>query len=161
MQSFHNYLENRQVNELIKEAANLCVELDVHPAEFIMQMDFTESDLHEQGFFNRLGQAAKQFAGNVWSGGGLKGGFAQAKDTLAGPSAKYTQAIKTLEDLTKALASNAATAQMKTSNNKTPVTQFLQRVIGDLKRQQQMIPQMAAPQNTQPMMQQPGRAPTP
>lgn len=168
MQSFGQYLENRQINELIREAATLFTDLDIDVEEFLFQMEFTESDLYEQGFFNSVKnwvqqrpsfQAAKGFFGNL--GKGIQSGFAMGKDALIGPAAKYTKAIQTLTDLTKTLSNNPATAQMKSGNNKTPVTQFLQRVIDDLQRQQKMIPKMTMPQNLDPSMQQPGRAPAP
>jgi hypothetical protein len=169
MQSFQQFLENRLQNELIKEAAQLCVELDINPAEFILNMDF--DDLNEQdqqpGFFGRLKNAASQFASNVWSGGGIKGGFQMAKDTMAGPSQKYAQAVKTLEALTNTLLQNPATQNMKLSNNRTPVTQFLQRVIGELKKQQQMVPKLysadataAAPTYKQPKTTTPSTTPS-
>jgi hypothetical protein len=117
--------------------------------------------LDEAGFWSNLGSAVKQFGQNVWSGGGIKGGWTQAKDTVTGPKAKYDSAVASLQQLVKTLQSDERTRNMMTSDNRTDVGTFINGVIKQLQQQKEMIPVMTPQATTQPTPQQPGRAAPP
>ena len=165
MKTFYEFVEYRKIETYIVEAANLMVEMDINPQEFVLEYVSKHPEVEEkllqhielqEGMFGNLWQGVKQFGQNVWSGGGIKGGWAQAKDTVMGPGAKFDAAVKTLNDLAQALLKNDQTKDMKTSDGSTTIAKYIGGIIKQLQNQKDMIPRMQPAANTQPQMAQRG-----
>lgn len=172
MKNFHQFIESKKLESEISIAANLMVELNLNPAEFILEYVKSDKEMEaalleyitiQEGILDGLKafggnalKAAQQFGQNVWSGGGIKGGITQASDTLSGPVAKYDSAVRVLGDLVKSLESRDDTRVMRTKGGTATIPERIRKIIGELTRQKNMIPQMVsktAPE-TQPEMKQ-------
>jgi hypothetical protein len=123
-------------------------------------IDYAQINENIMDNMSRGWEAAKQFGKNVWSGGGVTGGWAQAKDTVAGPKAKFDTAVKVLNDLQKSLTQSDQTKDMTINyhGKETRLSDYIQMVVNSLGKQKEMIPQMTPQKNTQPYMSQPGAA---
>jgi len=172
MKNFHQFIESKKLESEISVAAQLMVEMDVNPVEFIL--DYVKSDREleaslleyieiQEGILDGLKafggnalKAAQQFGQNVWSGGGIKGGITQASDTMSGPVAKYDSAVRVLNDLVKAIESRDDTREMKTAGGSDTISGRIRKIIKELTRQKDMIPQMVSKTApvTQPEMKQ-------
>lgn len=172
MKNFHQFIESKKLESEISIAANLMVELDLNPAEFILEYVKNDKEMEaalleyitmQEGILDGIKafgtnalKAAKQFGQNVWSGGGIQGGITQASDTISGPVAKYDSAVRVLNDLVKSLESRDDTRMMKTKGGTSTIPERIRLIVKELTRQKDMIPQMVsktAP-DTQPEMKQ-------
>lgn len=172
MKNFHQFIESKKLESEISVAANLMVELDLNPAEFILEYVKNDKEMEAalleyltiqegildgiKAFGSNALKAAQQFGQNVWSGGGIKGGMTQAADTLSGPVAKYDSAVRVLNDLVKSLESRDDTRTMRTKGGTSTIPERIRLIVKELTRQKDMIPQMVsktAPE-TQPEMKQ-------
>lgn len=181
MKTFYEFVEYKKLNSLKEQAANLMVELDLDPAEFVMDYVAKKPKLEaalleyiemQEGFMDTLknvGNAAMQFGRNVWSGGGVKGGWNQAKDTVMGPVAKFNTAIKVLNDLIGSIQKNPQTKDMVAGEDDhhawakgRKIADYLQDIVNQLNKQKTYIPQMQQhPTFDKPQMVQPGATPSP
>jgi hypothetical protein len=172
MKNFHQFIESKKLESEISIAANLMVELNLNPAEFILEYVKSDKEMEAalleyltiqegildgiKAFGSNALKAAQQFGQNVWSGGGIKGGMTQASDTLSGPVAKYDSAVRVLGDLVKSLESRDDTRMMRTKGGTSTIPERIRLIVKELTRQKNMIPQMVsktAPE-TQPEMKQ-------
>lgn len=172
MKTFNQYIENKELDTLIHNAASLFVEKNIEPTQFILNFVSEKTEYKnalleyieiQEGIFGSLGelgnrafQAAKQFGSNVWSGGGIKGGASQAWDTMTGPAAKYETALRVLKDLQSSLEKNKETKDM-IANKGLPgipknLSAFFSSIISSLENQKSAIPKMTSMPNTQPQM---------
>jgi hypothetical protein len=177
MKTFNQYLENKELEVLIHNAAYLFVEKNIEPTQFVLDFVSEKTEYKnalleyieiQEGILdsvkdlgNRAFQAAKQFGQNVWSGGGIKGGAKQAWDTMSGPAAKYDTAVRVLNDLLKSLENNPETKDM-IANKGLPgipknLTNYFKSIIVSLENQKSAIPKMTSMPNTQPQMAQTSR----
>lgn len=188
MKTFNEFIEHKKLEKVVYEAAELMVELDVDPAQYILSyvskdpvvetalleyIEINEAGMWDGirnlggGFVGRAIDAGKQFAGNVWggkSGGGITGGWKQAADTLMGPKAKFDTAVRVLGDLVNSLMKNDVTKDMvaDTPSGKMPIAKYIEDIVKSLNKQKEMIPVMTPKNDTQPQMRQPGLSgPTP
>jgi hypothetical protein len=153
MKTFYEFIDHKNLEASIIEAANLMVEMNIDPKEFILDYVSKYPEMEEklqEGLFGNLLKGASQFASNVYGGGGIKGGFAQAKDTVMGPGAKFDSAVKTLTNLADALEKDNTTKNMKATDGTTPMHTFIAQIIQQLQAQKNMIPRMQPAANTQP-----------
>ena len=172
MKNFHQFIESKKLESEISMAANLMVELDLNPAEFILEYVKNDKEMEvalleyltiQEGILDGIRafgsnalKAAGEFGRNVWSGGGIQGGITQAADTLSGPVAKYDSAVRVLNDLVKSLESRDDTKMMRTKGGTSTIPERIRLIVKELTRQKDMIPQMVsktAPE-TQPEMKQ-------
>jgi len=159
MKTFYEFVDHKKLENSIVEAANLMVEMDIDPQTFILDYVSKYPDMEEklqEGLFGNLLKGAGKFASNVWNGGGITGGWAQAKDTVMGPGAKFDDAVKTLTDLAVALHKNDQTRDMKTSDGTKTIARYIAGVVQYLRQQKDMIPRMQPAANTQPTFSQRG-----
>lgn len=119
MKTFIEFVEHKSFEKVVVECANLMVEMDVDPSEYILNYVSKDPEAEkclleyieiQEGLWDsvkdlgsRIGGAAKAIGGSLWSGGGLKYGLQQAKDVMSGPSSKFNHALKVMDDLVKAL----------------------------------------------------------
>jgi hypothetical protein len=167
MKTFNEFIEQKNINRLIESIAGLMVEMDVNPAKYILENP-PEVDLDEgfmdglQAFGTNALNAVKQFGKNVWSGGGVQGGYNQAKDTLAGPVAKFDSAARVLNDLVNQLQKNAQTASMPSATNpRQTVASYLGGILKGLMKEKENIPKMQDAQVSMPMAPRGSGAPAP
>jgi hypothetical protein len=166
MKTFNEFIEQKNINTLVESIAGLMAEMDINPAEYILE-NAPEMELDE-GFMDSLKafgknafNAAKQFGKNVWDGGGIKGGAAQAHDTLAGPASKFDSAARVLTDLVNQLQKNAQTASMPSATNpRQTVASYLGGILKGLMKEKENIPKMQDAQVSMPMAPR-GGAPAP
>lgn len=161
MKTFYEFIENKKLSSLIERAANLMVELDVDPAQFILEYVSNEPKLEsslleyiemQEGIMDTLGRvkdAAVAFGKNVWDRGGIKGGWHQGKDVLMGPLAKFNTAIKVMNDLVASLNRNPQTKDMMTGDDPAhpwargkKISEYIQDIINQLEKQRPFIPKM-------------------
>jgi hypothetical protein len=161
MKTFYEFFDHKKLESSIIEAANLMVEMDIDPPTFILEYVSKDPEIEEkllrhielqEGLFGNLAQGVKQFASNIWSGGGIKGGWDQAKDTVVGPLVKFNNAVKSLTALVKAMQDNDQTKNMTATDGKTNLAEYIGKILMYLKKQQDMIPRMQSPKDTQPKM---------
>jgi len=167
MKTFNEFIEQKNINTLVESIAGLMVEMDINPAEYILE-NAPETELDE-GFMDSLKafgknawSAAKQFGKNVWDGGGIRGGAAQAADTLAGPASKFDSAARVLTDLVNQLQKNPQTASMPSSTNpRQTVASYLGGILKGLMKEKENIPKMQDAQVSMPMAPRGPGAPAP
>lgn len=182
MKTFNQYIQKKEIDSLVETAANLMVELDINPSEFVLEyvskdpeiesklLEYIEIQENILGAAKELGgraiNAVKQFGQNVWSGGGIQGGVKQAMDTMSGPAAKFETAARVLDDLVKSLSQNPQTQNMTIQNdpvhswaNGKNLAGYLADIVKQLKFQKDMIPKMTPVPNTQPQMAQTSSTP--
>lgn len=145
MITFNEFLEEKRVSHTITECAQMMVELDVNPEEYIYESLLKIDPVLAESWgrwLGNIGNAVKQFGQNVWSGGGIKGGWKQAKDTVAGPGAKFDAATDALQNLAKALSSPEF-KNFQSSSGQGTVGDYVQKILRDLRQDRNHMPQMA------------------
>ena len=156
MKTFYEFIDHKKLEASMIEAANLMVEMDIDPQTFILDYVSNNPEIElQEGFLDvikNIGSGIKQFGQNVWSGGGIKGGWDQAKDTVVGPLVKFNNAVKSLTALVKAMQDNDQTKNMTATDGKTNLAEYIGKILMYLKKQQDMIPRMQSPKDTQPKM---------
>lgn len=154
MKTFYEFVDHKNLEASIIEAANLMVEMDIDPKEFIIEFLSKDTELQE-GFMDtisNIGKGALAFGKNVWSGGGIKGGFAQAKDMVMGPGAKFDSAVNTLTALIDTLEKNDQTKSMMNAGGTQNLAKWIGMILAALKKERDAIPRMQSAANTQPTM---------
>jgi len=158
MINFENYIERKRVEPVIEEIAQLMVEQDVEPADWLA--DYLEREhpevfatLTEAGFWGGV----KDFAGKTWdsmktAGGHLANAGQQigkdVKNNFAGPAVKFKNAIQTIEALVQQMQSDQDLKQIVHSKGGSEIHQMLTNIsqrmrtyaANDLATQQQTAP---------------------
>lgn len=145
MFTFNEFLEEKRVTHTITECAQIMVELDVNPEEYIYESLLKIDPVLAESWgrwLGNIGTAVKQFGQNVWSGGGIKGGWKQAVDTVAGPAAKFDAAADALENLAKVLK-DPKFKDFQSSSGQGTVGDYIQKILKDLRQDRNHIPQMS------------------
>jgi len=159
MKKFNEFIEQKQVENQIKECANILCEMDLNPEEFVNYL-LENTDLAEDwkswlsGIGSRIagssvgrwGQAAGQVGKSVVHGG-LQAGFKQARDTVAGPAVKFQKAEGVLKDLVQFLNSNQETKVMKSAGDPSKsIGEYLAGVLELLQKEKANMPKMQSPE---------------
>ena len=165
MKKFNEFVEQKQVENQIKECANILCEMDLNPEEFVSYL-LEDTDLAEDwkswlsgvgsklsgvgsniaGSVGRWGQAAGQVGKSVVHGG-LQAGFKQAGDTVAGPAVKFKKAESVLTDLVQFLNSNQETKVMKSAGDPSKsIGEYLDGVLKLLQKEKANMPKMQSPE---------------
>lgn len=161
MKTFYEFIENKKLESAIIEAAQLFVDLDIEPSSYVLEYVSKDENIeaclleyinYQENILKAAGQmasnvwnAARQVGSSVWSGGGLKHGLKQAKDTLTGPSTKFDYAVKVMKDLVAALMKDERFRSIPSSAHpKFNVVQYLQQLTRNLERESANIPKMQA-----------------
>ncbi len=158
MIKFENYIERKKAVPVIEEIAQLMVEQDVEPADWLA--DYLEREnpeafaaLTEAGFWGGV----KDFAGKAWdtmktAGSHLKQAGQQigadAKNTFAGPAVKFKKAVQTIEALVQQMQGDPELKQITHSKGGSEIHQMLTNIAqrmrtyaaNDLATQQQTAP---------------------
>ena len=158
MKTFNEFIDQKEIKDLVEQAANLMVEMDIEPTQFILEFVSKDPEVEkalleyieiQEGLLDglkdlgkRAMSAAAQFGKNVWSGGGITGGAEQAMDTLVGPMTKFNRAVSALNDLVKSLSKDPQLAGMRTSDNKYTLPKYLSLIINKLEQERHSIPKM-------------------
>ena len=157
MKTFNEFVEQRNTNFLVGSIANLMVEMNINPARYILDNP-PDAELDEgfmdglKAFGNNAVNAVKQFGQNVWGGGGIQGGYKQAKDTLMGPASKFDSAVRVLTDLVNQLKENPQTASFPSVSSPRDVLHiYLQKVLNALQKEKDNMPKMQNATVSQPM----------
>jgi len=160
MKTFYEFVDHKNLENSIVRAADLMVEMDIDPQTFILDYVSKDPDIElQEGFLDtikNIGSGIKQFGQNVISGGGVKGGWAQAKDTVMGPGSKFDSAVNSLKALIDTLEKNDQTKNMTMTDGKTNLAFYMKRILATLEKQKEMIPRMQPAANTQPTFSQRG-----
>ena len=158
MRSFNEFAADQKVEPLLLECANLMVELEVEPWEFILEYAKTQPKLYiallefenernkmlqEQGFLQGLKQAGGQLMQ------GLKGAGKQFGAAVAGPQQKFAVAARALDDLSKVLGKSPELANMKGPDQRTPLVQTIGALSQQLGQLKDSMPQMGQGQQGQ------------
>ena len=149
MKTFYEFIDHQNLENSIIRTANLMVEMDIDPIEFVTEYASEYPELQE-GLFGNILKGAAAFGKNVWNGGGVTGGWAQAKDVVAGPGSKFDIAANALKALADALEKNDQTKNMMAADGKTNLAFHIKKILGALEKQKEMIPRMQSAANTQP-----------
>lgn len=169
MKTFLEFVEDKKIEKIISETANLFVELDIEPTQYVLEYVSKTPEVeaclleyidYQENIFKAMGQtasnvwnAAKQVGKGMWSGGGLKHGLTQAKDTLTGPSTKFDYAVKVMKDLVASLMKDEKFRSIPSSAHpKFNIVQYLQQLTKNLERESANIPKMADAKVTPPEM---------
>ena len=123
--TFKEYVEKKEIDQLNFRIAEMLVEFDLNPWDFLIEMysdneELVQSlqerkDVVEEGLLGNIGRAARGVAGTVgnWLGQTAKSGLQtaqaagqQARAAIMGPEAKYTNALEALSSLSNELAKN-------------------------------------------------------
>jgi hypothetical protein len=161
MKTFYEFVDHKNLEASIIEAANLMVEMDIDPQEFIIEYLSKDSELQE-GFMDtikNIGKGAMAFGQNVWSGGGIRGGLSQAKDMVMGPGAKFDSAVNSLTALIDTLEKNDQTKNMMNAGGTQTLSKWINMILNALKKERDAIPRMQSAANTQPQYAQKSGAP--
>jgi len=165
MLTFGEFSNLIEFNREIRSCASLLSESEVDPAEFVG--GFLEEDLQEgwkdwltgagkvaggvASGIGRLGRAAGEVGSSLWDGG-LKSGVAKGSDTVAGPSVKFDKAMAILKDLAAYLNQNDMTKGLPSAGERGyTVGQYIQRIVDDLNKEKNNMPQMQKAQVSQGM----------
>jgi len=169
MKTFHEFVENKNLELVITEAANTFVKSDIEPTQYILEYVSKDPEIekclveyinYQENILKAAGQsvsnawnAAKQIGSSMWSGGGLKHGLSQAKDTLTGPSTKFDYAVKVMKDLVSALMKDEKFRSIPSSAHpRFNVVQYIQQLVKNLERESANIPKMQPAKVTAPEM---------
>jgi len=158
MKTFNEFMVNKHINPKVEEAAKLIVELELDPWDCVVEwakgrnpeweIRLTEKRvILEQGLWQGLKAGAQQ----AWQG--LKAGAQQVHQSVAGPEAKYNQAITALTNLVQVMSQVPGVEAMKGVNG-GPLVNELQGMINQMDQQKEMIPQLVAQQAQNTMQQQ-------
>jgi hypothetical protein len=156
MKTFYEFVDHKNLEASIIEAANLMVEMDIDPQTFMLERISKDLGVElEEGLMDtisNIGSGIKKFGQNVWSGGGITGGWAQAKDTVMGPGAKFDSAVKSITSLIDALEKNDQTKNMMNASGSHNLAKWMNMILTALKKERDAIPRMQSQSaaNTQP-----------
>jgi len=156
MKTFYEFIDHKNLEASIIEAANLMVEMDIDPQTFILEHVSKDLGIElEEGLMDtiaNIGSGIKKFGQNVWSGGGITGGWAQAKDAVMGPGAKFDSAVKSITSLIDALEKNDQTKNMMNASGSHNLAKWMNMILTALKKERDAIPRMQSQSaaNTQP-----------
>ena len=163
MKTFYEFVDHKNLEASVIEAANLMVEMNIDPQTFILERVSKDLGIElDEGLMDtikNIGSGIKQFGQNVWSGGGIKGGWAQAKDTVMGPGAKFDSAVNSITSLIDALQKNDQTKDMMNASGKQNLAKWMGMILAALKKERDAIPRMQPVANTQPKYGQKSGAP--
>lgn len=123
--SFLEYVEKKEVDQLNSKIAEMFVDTDINPWDYLIEMYSENEDLVtflseqkevvEEGLLGNIGRAIRGAAGTVgnWLGQTAKSGMdtaraagQQARAAIMGPEAKYTNALEALTSLSNELSKN-------------------------------------------------------
>jgi hypothetical protein len=181
MKTFIEFVEHKNLEKEIKKCAELMVEMDVNPTEYILRyvsnepeaekclfeyIDFQEGIWDNvKDFAGRVGGAAKAIGGSIWNGGGLKHGISQAKDIMAGPASKFDTALRAMNDLANSLGkgykdangnvvsfNNIQSTGTTTAGGKISVVDYIKKLTALLEKESQNMPKLQAAQVSAPNM---------
>jgi len=149
MITFNEFLEGKKIDADITECANLMVEMEVNPYEYIHEALKEIDPVLAEGWWDGVKQfgknmwnAAGQVAKGVWDGGGLKHGLQKAADTVAGPVAKFDSAERALKDLRDMLMKSPEFNNFQSSTGRGTVGQYVAAVLNALRKDKENIPQL-------------------
>jgi len=154
MFQFKEYVEYKNSEPLLVECANLIVELQLDPVDYLedkISRDFPEvyTLLNEQGCWSRMRTALGRGARAIGQGIGAAAGA--VRDVWSGPQAQFQKAMKALEALQQQIGKLAPDAM--TTGGGYPAMNlqtWFQNTIQELKNQQQQLPQRQATTVTTP-----------
>jgi len=151
MKTFYEFVDHKKLEASIIEAANLMVEMNIDPQTFMLERVSKDLGVElDEGFLDtirNIGSGIKQFGQNVWSGGGVTGGWAQAKDTVMGPGAKFDSAVNSITSLIDALEKNDQTKNMMNASGKQNLAKWMGVILNTLKKERDAIPRMQPASN--------------
>ena len=154
MKTFYEFVDHKNLEASIIEAANLMVEMDIDPQTFMLERISKDLGVElEEGLMDTISNTwsgIKQFGQNVWDGGGIRGGWKQAKDTVMGPGAKFDSAVKSITSLIDALEKNDQTKNMMNASGSHNLAKWMNMILNALKKERDAIPRMQSAANTQP-----------
>jgi hypothetical protein len=157
MKTFNEFIEQKNINFLVGSIANLMVEMNINPAQYILEhspnVELDEGFMDGlRAFKNNAWNAVKQFGSNVMKGGGIQGGYKQAMDTMAGPATKFDSAVRVLTDLANQLEKNPQTASFPSASSPGSLLHdYLKKVLSDLQKEKDNMPKMQNATVTQGM----------
>ena len=124
------------------------VEMNINPARYVLDNP-PDVELDEgfmdglKAFGNNAMSAVKQFGSNVMKGGGILGGYKQAKDTLMGPATKFDSAVRVLTDLAAQIAKDPQTANFPSvAEPRNLLHVYLTKVLNALQKEKDNMPKM-------------------
>jgi hypothetical protein len=149
MINFNQFLEHKRNDFVVKECAQLMVEMDVDPHRYIYECLKEIDPVLAEGWWDgvksfgkSLFNAGKAFVGDTARGAAA--GYRQAKDAVSGPVAKFDAVSRALEDLVNVLE-NDPQERFKgfmSSTGEGTVGQYLAKVLQNLQRDKDAIPKL-------------------
>ena len=153
MISFDQFLEHKRNDFVVKECAQLMVEMDVDPHRYIYECLKEIDPVLAEGWWDgvksfgtSLLNAGKAFVGDTARG--AVAGYRQAKDAVSGPVAKFDAVSRALDDLVKML-DRPEFKDFQSSTGQGTVKQYLSGVLERLQADKNAIPKLHDTQVTQ------------
>jgi len=153
MINFNQFLEHKRNDFVVKECAQLMVELDVDPHRYIYECLKEIDPVLAEGWWDGVKSFGKSLfnAGKAFVGDTARGavaGYRQAKDAVSGPVAKFDAVSRALEDLVKMLE-RPEFNEFQSSTGQGTVKQYLSGVLERLQADKNAIPKLHDTQITQ------------
>jgi len=154
MINFNQFLEHKRNDFVIKECAQLMVEMDVNPYEYIYECLKEIDPVLAEGWWDGVKSFGKSLfnAGKAFVGDTARGavaGYRQAADAVSGPVAKFDAVNRALTDLVNILEQDPRFKDFQSSTGQGTVGQYLSGVLASLQKDAQNIPKMHDTQVTQ------------